>query len=161
MTNFNKAIKEAKASMMPFESWERLADESSNAFKAFCAFRDFGAERSIKKVVDTTEQDENVRTKNYRKWYNWSSQYRWNERAADFDRYIEKLKQTELRKTIEVQAQKHRDATGKMLDVVIKKLDIMNPEELTQGNVKEWVETAIKAERTAAGLVTVDGTALR
>jgi hypothetical protein len=40
---------------------------------------------------------------------------------------------------------------------VKKKLDTMNPEELTQGNVTEWVETAIKAEREAAGLVSSDG----
>jgi hypothetical protein len=33
----------------------------------------------------------------------------------------------------------------------------MNPEELTQGNVTEWVDTAIKAERIAAGLVCTDG----
>jgi hypothetical protein len=41
-----------------------------------------------------------------------------------------------------------------MLRVVGKKLDAMNPEELTQGNVTEWVQAAIKAEREAAGLAT-------
>ena len=46
-----------------------------------------------------------------------------------------------------------------MLDVVSKKLDTMNPEELTQGNVTEWVSTAIKAEREAAGLVADNGKA--
>ena len=33
----------------------------------------------------------------------------------------------------------------------------MDPAELTQGNVTEWVATAIKAEREAAGLVTSSG----
>lgn len=79
--------------------------------------------------------------------------YRWRERTADYDRYLEKLKQTELRKTIEAQGERHREVTGKMLDVVKKKLDTMNSIELTQGNVSEWVNTAIKAEREAAGLV--------
>jgi hypothetical protein len=32
-----------------------------------------------------------------------------------------------------------------MLDVVSKKLDLMNPEELTQGAVAEWVQAAIRA----------------
>jgi hypothetical protein len=67
---------------------------------------------------------------------------------------MEKLKQAELRKTIEAQGEMHRAVTGKMLDVVKKKLDGMNPDELTQGNVTEWVNTAIRAEREAAGLVT-------
>jgi hypothetical protein len=38
-----------------------------------------------------------------------------------------------------------------MLAVVEKKLDLMNPADLTQGTVTEWVETAIRAEREAAG----------
>ena len=42
MTDFDKAIKQAKAEILPFESWERLPGETS---AAFCTFRDFGAER--------------------------------------------------------------------------------------------------------------------
>jgi hypothetical protein len=41
-----------------------------------------------------------------------------------------------------------------MLAVVSKKLDLMNPADLSQGTVTQWVETAIRAEREAAGLVT-------
>jgi hypothetical protein len=44
-----------------------------------------------------------------------------------------------------------------MLEVVEKKLDLMNPADLSQGTVTEWVETAIRAEREAAGLVTSNG----
>jgi hypothetical protein len=64
-----------------------------------------------------------------------------------------------LRKTIEAQGEQHRAVTGKMLDVVKKKLDLMNPEELSQGNLTEWVQTAIKAEREAAGLISSNGKA--
>jgi hypothetical protein len=44
-----------------------------------------------------------------------------------------------------------------MLAVVEKKLDLMDPADLTQGTVTEWVETAIRAEREAAGLVAASG----
>jgi hypothetical protein len=46
-----------------------------------------------------------------------------------------------------------------MLQVVTKKLDLMltDPSSLAQGTVKEWVETAIRADREAAGLVTSNG----
>jgi hypothetical protein len=162
MTDFEKAIEEAwprggPADMLPYESWERLVGERSAAFAAFCTYRDFGLERNVRKAVDSFEKDEAIRAKRYRVWRNWSTQYRWRERAADFDRYMEKLKQTELRKTIEAQGEMHRVVTGKMLEVVQKKLDGMNPDELTQGNVTEWVQTAIKAERESAGLVTASG----
>ena len=157
MTDFEKAIDEAKASMLPYESWERLTGESSLAYSAFCAFRDLGAERNIRKAVESVELDEKAREKRYRVWRNWSTQFRWRERAADYDRYIEKLKQAEQRKTIEAQGEKHRMVTGKMLDVVQKKLDTMNPDDLTQSNLTEWVQTAIKADREASGLVAPNG----
>ena len=157
MTDIEKAIEEAKADNLPFESWERLPGESGAAFGAFCAFRDLGLERNIRKAVETVEKDTAVQAKKYNVWRNWCTQFRWRERAADYDRYIERLKQGELRKTIEAQGEKHRAVTGKMLDVVEKKLDLMNPAELSQGNLTEWVQTAIKAEREAAGLVTSNG----
>ena len=157
MTDIEKTIEEVTQEVLPYESWERLSGESSLAFAAFCAFRDYGAERSIRKAIEVVEKDEAIRGKRYNVWRNWCSQYRWRERAADYDQYLERLKQTELRKTIEAQGEKHRAVTGKMLDVVQKKLDMMNPNELTQGNLTEWVQTAIKAEREAAGLVTSNG----
>jgi hypothetical protein len=157
MTDIDKAIDEAKATMLPFESWEKLDGESSLAFAAFCAFRDVGLDRTIRKAVQSVATDETIRAKKYRVWRNWSTQFKWRERAAEYDRYTEKLKQAELRKTIEAQGELHRQVTGKMLEVVSKKLDVMNPAELTQGSVTEWVQTAIKAEREAVGLVTSAG----
>jgi hypothetical protein len=157
MTDIDKVIDEVKAETLPFESWERLTGESSLAYAAFCAFRDCGAERSIRKAVETVAKDVDVQGKKYRVWRNWCAQFRWRERAADYDRYLEQLKQSELRKTIEAQGEKHRAVTGKMLDVVQKKLDTMNPNELSQGNLTEWVQTAIKAEREMAGLVATNG----
>ena len=106
-------------------------------------------ERNIRKAVDSVEKDFGKRDGRYRVWRNWSTLFRWKERAADFDKYSEKLKQEEVRKTIEAQGAQHRAVTGKMLEVVQKKLDMMDPTELTQGNVTEWVNTAIKAEREA------------
>ena len=157
MTDIEKTINEAKASMLPFESWERLPGESGAAFSAFCAFRDFGLERNIRKAIEGVEKDEGVRVKSYRMWLNWSNQFRWRERAADYDRYIEHLKQEEVRKTIEAKGEKQREVTGKILDTVNKKLDLMDPAELTQGNVIAWADMAIKAEREAAGLVAGSG----
>jgi hypothetical protein len=145
MTDIDKIIDKAKSSLLPFESWERLPGESGLAYAAFCAFRDYGPERNIR-----TQAVE----KRYRVWRNWCSQFRWRERAADYDNYTDKLKQAERRKTIEAQGEKHRAVTGKMLAVVEKKLDLMDPADLSQGTVTEWVETAIRAEREAAGLVT-------
>ena len=157
MTGYDKAADESE--MLPFESWGRLSGESSLAYAAFCFFRDLGAERNIRRAVEVGEPNASKRDKRYRVWRNWSTQFRWRERAEGYDRYLEKLKQTELRKTIEAQGETHRAVTRKMLEVVQKKLDTMNPEDLTQSNVTEWAQTAIKAEREAAGLVAPNGKA--
>jgi hypothetical protein len=165
MTDMDKAIEEARAAVMPLESWERLPGESALAYAAFCAFRDYGPERNIRKAVEgqfnkaelSGVKIETSIAKRYRVWRNWCSAYRWRERAADYDNYTDKLKQAEKRKTIEAQGEKHRAITGKMLAVVEKKLDLMDPADLTQGTVTEWVETAVRAEREAAGLVAPNG----
>ena len=149
MTNIDRMLLEAQAEVLPFESWERLPGESGAAFAAFCAYRDFGFDRNIRKAVETMEKDTGKQGKRYRVWRSWSTAFRWRERAADYDKYHEKLKQAELRKTIEAQSEVHREITGKMLRVVGKKLDTMNPDDLSAGTVTEWVETAIKAEREA------------
>jgi hypothetical protein len=83
-------------------------------------------------------------------------QFRWRERAADYDLYLDRMKQTEIRKAIEEQGKAHRAITGKMLQVVGKKLDLMNPEDLTQGAVTEWVSTAIRADREAGQFTDVN-----
>jgi len=152
MTEIDKAVDEAKAAALPFESWEKVAGEKAEPFAAFCVFRDYGPERSIRKAVDSVEQGEAERERKHRKWRNWSALFRWRERAENYDQYREKLKQTEVRKTIEAQGEVHREITGKMLRVVGKKLDTMNAEDLTQNNVTEWAVAAIKMEREAAGL---------
>jgi hypothetical protein len=157
MTDFEKVIEDVKKEILPFESWEQLQGETGAAFTAFCAYRDMGSERNIRKAVESVEKDVTAQAKKYKVWRNWSTQFRWRERAADFDRYVEKLKQAELRKTIEAQGEQHRAVTGKMLEVVKQKLDSMNPADLTQSAVTEWVQTAIKAEREAAGLIASNG----
>jgi hypothetical protein len=154
MTDIDRTVEEswqksAKAAVLPYESWEHLEDETASAFSAFRVFRDFGSDRNIRKAIESIEKNEAACERRYRVWRNWASQYRWSERAADYDRYIEQLQQKEIRETIEAQGEKHREVTAKMLDVVAKKLDLMDPAELAQNNVAGWIETAVKVDREA------------
>jgi hypothetical protein len=165
MTDIDKTLDEAKAAVLPFESWERLAGESTAAYAAFCSYRDYGPDRNIRRAVEGAptgkggdgEANRGKAEKRYGMWRAWSTQFRWRERAADYDQYLDRLKQTEKRKTIEAQEELHRAVTKKMLTAVEKKLDQMNPADLSHGTVTEWVETAIRAEREAAGFVAPNG----
>jgi hypothetical protein len=142
---------------MPFESWERLAGESGAAYSAFCAYRDLGLERNIRRAVEVNEKDRGIWDRRYRMYRNWAGRFRWRERAADYDRYLEHLKQGEVRKTIEARGELHREVTGKMLEAVSKKLTLMDPAELSPGAVTQWVETAVRADREAAGPAATNG----
>ena len=162
MTEIDKVIDDAlnddaAGGLLPYESWEKLNGETAGAFAAFRAYRDFGPERNVRKAVDSVEDDEAMRAKRYKVWRRWAAANRWRERASDFDKYAEKLRLAQMRKTIEAQGERHRMVTAKMLDVVSKKLDPMDPADLAQGNVTDWVEATIKAERDAAGLVSTGG----
>lgn len=163
MMDIEKIIEEAKAGLLPYESWERLPGETGAAFAAFCSYRDYGPERNIKRAVlasgvvsghEAVSETETAALvgKRYRMWRLWSMKFHWVKRAADYDLYLDHLKQAEVRKTIEARGEAHREVTGKMLQVVSKKLDLMEPGELTQGNVTEWVTTAIQAEREILGV---------
>ena len=44
--DYEKIVEEAKASLLPYESWERLPGESGAAFAVFCVFRDYGLRQS-------------------------------------------------------------------------------------------------------------------
>jgi len=156
MKNIDKVLEEARADMMPFYSWELLPKESAEAFAAFCVFRDLGFGRNIRKAIDSVKNDDAF-SQSYGSWRKWAVDYRWKERAVDYDRYNEQLKQTENRKTIEAQAEKHREVTGKMLDVAIKKLDTMKPEDLSPGGVVEFVQTSAKTNKEIVELMQISG----
>jgi hypothetical protein len=148
-----KLFDKVKDNLLYFNCWEKLPKESSAAFAAFCVFRDYGSERNIKRAVEVSESDNGKQLKKYRIWRNWSNQFQWFKRAADYDVYLDKLKQAERRKTIEQREEAYREVTGKMLLVVNKKLDLMDAGELSQNNVTEWMTAAVKTEREVFGIV--------
>ena len=156
MKNIDKVLDEAKAGMMPFNSWELLPKESAEAFAAFVVYRDLGFGRSIRLAIESIK-DNSTYLQSYASWRKWAADYRWKERAADYDRYIEQMKQNEHRKTIEAQGEKHREVTGLMLDVAKKKLQTMQPDDLSAGGVVEFVQTAVKIQNENADLLLTSG----
>lgn len=81
--------------------WERLENESSKAFQAFCIYRDLGPDRNLNASYRTFKQStEPVRAPGF--WQDWSSEFRWVERSAAYDDYIEaerrRIRESEMRK---------------------------------------------------------------
>ncbi|MCI0348693.1 MAG: hypothetical protein L0Z53_04645 [Acidobacteriales bacterium] len=70
--------------------WARREDESSKAFKAFCAYRDLGAVRSIAKAYSTARGSKGDRKGIIpSRWRTWATQYEWVNRAREYDLHLE------------------------------------------------------------------------
>jgi hypothetical protein len=150
--------------ILPFESWEKLKGESAAAYSAFCSYRDYGAERNIRRAAVTSLTDTETGTvdtarvdKRYRMWRGWSAQYRWRERAADYDQYLDRLKRTKKREAIEALGERQNKTAEKILDTVDKKLDSMTPQDLSPGLIVPLMETVGRVQRELREAETVTG----
>jgi hypothetical protein len=66
--------------------WDRLEDETPEAFIAFAFYRDMPPPRSIRKAYKQYSPGATTSGS----WFNWSSRFRWKERLAAFDSWLAK-----------------------------------------------------------------------
>ena len=129
------------------DSWERLSGETNPAWNAFCAYRDYGADRSIKKVLELHA----IPASRYGIWCAWSARYQWVKRAGDYDVYTDKLKRTERDRRYAEREKLNREITEKVLSIVSKRLESFDPEELSQSSIMEWIRSSIEIEKEIYG----------
>ena len=67
--------------------WDRLPDESSKAYHAFCMYLWDGYWRSLRKVADALGKSVSYESQLEK----WSVKYNWFDRARAFDTYVEEL----------------------------------------------------------------------
>ena len=63
--------------------WEQQPGESAKAFEAFAAYRDMGAERSLRKLTQQLH-------KNLTTIRDWSVKWNWQERVRAYDRELDR-----------------------------------------------------------------------
>jgi hypothetical protein len=129
------------------DSWERPAGETNPAWNAFCRYRDYGPDRSVKRVLDL----QGIPLSRFGIWCKWSAKYAWVRRAGDYDVYLDRLKRSEREKIFAERETLYREITGKILDSVKQRLEGFDPEELGPGNVVEWLKSGIEVEREIFG----------
>lgn len=67
------------------QPWDRITHESPRAYENFCAYRDAGPQRSLRKLVADGKATVKLRRLEY-----WSSRWNWFERAAEYDAYLDR-----------------------------------------------------------------------
>lgn len=128
------------------EIWERLPEESSKAYEAFCIYRDLGVDRSIEKTAKSR-----LKPGSYSWLRNWSSKYNWVERARAYDDYLEREKRKEREKAILEMMDRHIKETMALQQKALERLKTLNPDELTPRDVLNYLLEAMKVERLSRG----------
>jgi hypothetical protein len=92
--------------------WHRQPDEGTAQYAAFCAYRDAGIERSLRKVIRAYLNARPTKTQQQRRflthprpgtylrsilrtWGDWSRRFRWQERVRAYDEWRDAQRQRE------------------------------------------------------------------
>lgn len=129
------------------EIWVRRKDETAKAFDAFCKYRDYGPQRSITKVVRHHEMKETVASL----WFRWSDKFSWVKRVNAYDNHLEEIRRIQKEQDFADRESKHLTITKKIMEIIEKKLETFDPEELSQNNLMDWLKEGIAIERTGFG----------
>ena len=131
----------------PPELWERQDGESAQAFQAFAAYRDMGAERSLHKVAEKLSKSDALMKR-------WSSQWHWGIRADAWDDELDRRSCRELQKGIAEMRKNHVGIAKAMLVKSLQALQRIPVDEMTPRDVATMVDVPAKLERISRGEVT-------
>lgn len=87
----------------------------------------------------------------YGVWCKWSAKFGWVKRCGSYDTHLDALRRAEREREFAERGRIYRRITVKALEIVEKRLDGFDPEELSQANVMEWLKGSIDIERAAFG----------
>jgi hypothetical protein len=128
-------------------SWDRQLNESPKSFSRFAIYRDMGAERSLRKLAD--DVDLNLSTV-----AELSKKYRWQERAAAFDAYIDQasqisqLNQTKAMKRRQISlALKAQELAEKGLAILLRTFDDERINNIRPEGLSRLLDVACRLER--------------
>lgn len=128
------------------EVWERMPNESSKAYAAFCVYRDLGPERSLEKAIQKLDKKRVKQTV-----WRWSSKYNWVARCKAYDDYIERRKREERERAILEMAERHAREAVAFQQKVLARLKDIDPSELSPSDIARWFDVAVKVERLSRG----------
>ena len=131
------------------QPWDKQPHEQSRPFGMFVVYRDMGPARTLVAVAEQFGlANQTVR--------GYSMKWRWPERVSAWDRYIDQIKQQEMRvETVEI-AKQHAAFAAKMLGMAAKRLDKFDKADtpFTPTEVRQWVTDAVDLHRLALGMPT-------
>ena len=122
--------------------WERQPGETAKAYAAFLLYRDLPAvDRSVAAAREGHQKD---RKGTVRQWNGWSTRNGWVNRAAEHDSALASRRRERMAKEVE-RAQDDAAVTIRAtLDKVKERIEGMDPEELSAGQIPAALRTLIE-----------------
>ena len=132
--------------------WERQPGETAKAFHAFEHLRTLSAlDRSIPAARAACRSQCGISPASSRQWHGWSTKYQWFNRAAEHDSDLASRRRERMAKEVE-RAQDDAAVTIRAtLDKVKERIEGMDPEELSAGQIPAALRTLIELELKVLG----------
>jgi hypothetical protein len=128
--------------------WERQKGETTKAYAAFCAYRDYGIDRSIQKVVNKYIENSWSMSLLLR----WSAKHNWIQRCVAFDSYMDKERQKEyLAQTLEI-SRRQAQSARRIQEIALERLSQLDPSTLSNQELLRYLEAGMKMEKEALAL---------
>ncbi len=143
-------VKTANSELVQTEvlkAWDKLDDEPTKAFKAFCLFRSMGYKRSIKACLELHGID----SKKYGSWARYARLYCWNERAAAYDEFVAKETERELLAERVERKKRQMEMLNGFDELVGKRLKTLDPEKLDADGARDLLERSAKLDSFITG----------
>lgn len=133
--------------------WERQPGESARAFAAFQVYRDLGPGRSLDEVARRLHRGPGEGQKRARtgRISDWSSQWRWVERARAWDDELDRVACAEQARAVKEMNRRHAEEAVQYQAKALARLGKMMPEELSAADALKYFVEAVKIERLARG----------
>lgn len=121
-------------------AWERQQGESSQAYEAFAAYRDMGAERSITRVVQELNKSRALIGR-------WSKAWNWVERAREWDNELDRRAKAEAVKKYKDMTNRHVNLAMQLQKKAVEALEVLDLGELSPKEILAFIEKAAALER--------------
>ena len=128
--------------------WERKPGESSQAYAAFCVYRDLPyGDAPEKRSLSKAGQKLN---KNRATLSGWSSKWEWQERCREYDNELQRDEFTARKRKIKRMQEKHLALSDELMDAAKNALAKLDSGDYKPRDVLDFLKLSVELERRAA-----------
>ena len=120
--------------------WERQEGEGEKAYEAFLAYRDMGANRSVRAVGQKLGKSSTQIGK-------WSSRWKWVERCRAWDNQLQKEAKKTAASELRKMYQRHTKIAMQLQNVAIMSLAETKPSDIEPKDLVAFIKVATAIER--------------